>query len=211
MSVVFVTAQDSESFVIGKDEKIPVGNNLSCVVVTAGQVKATDSTGRECKVSDWTCTDPAFLTGLEDDTEVMLCYGPKKPAPDLARRLVEALHAFQGLPICLECRKVLHEGIVDSFEVSHFNIGNKQYPRISVNIATDSGVLTHEVFTRRFTNRLSFKPKRRFWKYAWIKFNGEWLSLDKLVPQNVRSFRDTAAVESCIETLKEFKPSYGHP
>lgn len=210
MSVVFVTAQDSESFVIGKDEKIPVASNLSCVVVTAGQVKAIDSAGNECKVSEWTCSAPAFLTGLEDDTEVTLCYGPKKPAHDLAHRLVEALGVFQGLPICLERGKVLHEGTVTSFEVDHFNIGSKHYPRITVNVVTEAGVLTHEVFTRLFTKSLPSNFKRRFWKYAWIKFNNEWLSLDKLVPQKVRSFRDKAAVESCIETLKEFKPCHSH-
>lgn len=206
MSVLFVTPEDSETFVIDKDEKIPVASNLSCVVVTAGQVKATDSAGNECKVSDWTCPTPAFLIGLRDDTEVTLCYGPKKQVPDLAHRLVEALRVFQGLPICLERGKVLHEGTVGSFEVGYFNIGRKQCPRIAVNIATEAGVLTHEVFTRRFTNCLPSNFKRRFWKYAWIKFNNEWLSLEKLVPQKVRSFRDRAAVESCIETLNEFKP-----
>lgn len=228
MSILFVKDHETESLVIGKDETVPVGDNVIGVVVASGQVRAVDTTGQECKMVDWACDIPSTLVGLEDDTNVLLLYGDPTKRPRIeasgsnkdpssakdhghvqTKDPALALMNRYGAQVIKALDEFKGVPIILSCNgksiegtVLSFKLGVFTMGRREIPRITVmiSTEGNPEMSHVEFAHKLQKRSvfKMKFWRFSWIKKDDDWIQLDKLLPGKVRAFNDEDMIKAFL-------------
>lgn len=113
-------------------------------------------------------------------------------------QVIKTLDALKGVPIILSYNGKSIEGTVLSFKLDVFTMGRKENPRITVMISKENHVMSHVEFAHILHKRFPSVFKMKFWRFAWVEKNDDWVQLDKLLPGKVRSFHDEDMIKAFI-------------